>query len=91
VRAPIGGHFDLYGVWEPVTIEPVPAVSIADVFIQPSHRDQQLKGSVRVRNESGVAATVTLRNRLWDTAAGDLLLAIHQPGVDPGQQEMCVG
>lgn len=74
VVAPIGGHFDLYGLWEPVSIELVPEVSVADVFVQPSHRHQRIEVRVRLRNESGGAATVALRNRVLDTTAGGLVL-----------------
>jgi len=38
ILAPIGGRYDLYGVWQSVKVVALPAVSIADVFVMPSVR-----------------------------------------------------
>ena len=63
---PIGGRYDLYGIWQPVQIISVPAVSIADVFVMPSVRQHQLTVRVAVRNDGPSPQTILLKNRVLD-------------------------
>ncbi|MEI6569389.1 MAG: sugar-binding domain-containing protein, partial [Verrucomicrobiota bacterium] len=42
VLAPIGGHFNLFGIWEPVSVEYAPQVAIANIRIATSVRNQRL-------------------------------------------------
>jgi hypothetical protein len=69
ILAPIGGRYDLYGIWQPVKLVALPAASIADVFVMPSVRTQQLTVRVTVRNDSAVAQSVTVSNRVLDGAS----------------------
>jgi hypothetical protein len=85
VFAPIGGHYNLYGLWEAVTVEILPPVNLADVFVQPSVRDGQLKVRVRVRNESAAAVTATLANRVLDQGAPMLTFAPQDVSLAAGE------
>ena len=76
--APIGGRYDLYGLWQPVKLLSVPAVSIAEVFALPSVRTQQLTVRVTLRNDGPMSQTVTLTNRVLDSNGPVLLLPAQQ-------------
>ncbi len=64
ILAPIGGRYDYYGIWQPVKLVSLPAVSIEDVFLMPSVRTQQLAVRVMLRNDSSASQTVWLTNRV---------------------------
>ena len=85
VLAPIGGHYNLYGLWEDVTVEIVPPVNLADIFVQPSVRNGQLKVRVRVRNESASAVTATLANRVLDQGLPALTFAPRDVSLAAGE------
>ena len=82
--APIGGRYDLYGLWQPVQIVIVPAVSIADVFVMPSVRQHCLTARITVRNDGSSAQTVTLKNRVLDASATVLSFADRALTVEAG-------
>ena len=73
--APIGGRYDLYGVWQPVKMVAAPAVSIADVFVMPSVRTQQLTVRLTLRNDAASPQTVGITNRVLDGTNVALTLA----------------
>ena len=64
--APIGGRYDLYGIWQPVQVISVPGVSIADVFVMPSVRRHQLVARITLRNDGAAAQAVVLRDQVLD-------------------------
>lgn len=64
--APIGGYYNLYGIWQPVTVLCLPPVSIADLFVMPSVRSNQLAVTLTLRNESATDQSATVANRVLD-------------------------
>jgi hypothetical protein len=74
VLAPIGGRYELYGIWQPVKMVSVPAVSIADAFVMPSTRSNRLTVRLTLRNDSGASQTVNITNRVLDGAVTALSL-----------------
>ncbi len=82
--APIGGRYELYGIWQPVKLISVPAVSIAEVFAMTSVRTQQLTVHVALRNDGLAPQTVTLTNRVLSTNTLVFVLPVQQVTVPPG-------
>ena len=76
--APIGGRYDLYGIWQPVKLVSVPAVSLFDVCGQTSVRTQQLVVRLALRNDGATDRAVTVSNWVWDGAALALSLPAQQ-------------
>ncbi len=74
ILAPIGGRYDLYGIWQPVRIDAVAAVSVADVFAMPSVRQGKLGIRIEVRNETEAPQPVLLSNAVRDGDAVALAL-----------------
>lgn len=85
ILAPIGGHYSLFGIWEPLFIKYVPEVSISEVFVMPSVRQNQLKVHAKVRNESTAPVTATLRHRVLNQAAEVLALPDQTFNLGVGQ------
>ncbi len=84
ILAPIGGHYELYGIWQPVKIVSVPPVSIADVFVMPSVRSNQLTVRLTVRNDSATQQTVNIANSVLDGTITALSLPSQQITVPAG-------
>lgn len=84
IIAPIGGRYELYGLWQPVKIVSVPPVSIADVFIMPSVRSNQLTVRLTLRNDSATQQTVNVANSVLDGAVTALSLPSQQITVPTG-------
>jgi hypothetical protein len=84
VLAPIGGRYDLYGLWQAVQITGMPAVSIDDVFVMPSVRRHELAARVTLRNDGAADQTVLLKNRVLDTNTAVLSLPDQQIQVRAG-------
>jgi len=78
IVAPIGGRFDLYGIWDDVSLLAVPQVHITDCFVRPSIRRSRLSVDVTVAN-TGVAARsqVQLGNERPDNFRGNLEVVVH--------------
>lgn len=74
IQAPIGGRYDLYGVWQPVKVVAGPTVSLADVFVMPSVRTQQLTVRLTLRNDTSSDQSVGITNRVLDGATVALKL-----------------
>jgi hypothetical protein len=85
VLAPIGGRYDLYGIWQPVQVRIVPSVSVDNVFVQPSVRNKRLAVRTRIRNDAPVAATVTISNQAWDGNSAALILPSSTVSIQPGR------
>jgi Glycosyl hydrolases family 2, sugar binding domain/Glycosyl hydrolases family 2/Glycosyl hydrolases family 2, TIM barrel domain len=81
--APIGGRYELYGIWQPVKVVSLPPVSIADAFLMPSVRSQQLTVHLTLRNDSALIQTVSITNRVLDGASTALALPDRQVTVPP--------
>jgi hypothetical protein len=81
--APIGGRYELYGIWQPVKVVSLSPVSIADAFVMPSVRTQQLTVRLTLRNDSTLAQTVNITNRVLDGASTALALPDRQVTVPP--------
>jgi hypothetical protein len=84
IIAPIGGRYELYGIWQPVKIVSVPAVSLADAFILPSVRSNQLTVRLTIRNDSAAQQTVNIANSVLDGAVTALSLPPQQITVQAG-------
>jgi len=84
ILAPIGGRYQLYGIWQPVKIVSVPPVSIADVFIMPSVRSNRLTVRLTVRNDSATQQSVNIANSVLDGAVTALSLPPQQITVPAG-------
>ncbi len=78
ILAPIGGRYELYGIWQPVKIVSTPPVSIADVFVMPSVRSNLLTVRLTLRNDSAAAQTVNLTNSVLDGTNTTLTLPSQQ-------------
>ena len=74
ILAPIGGLFDLYGIWDDVTLAAHPAVYVKDLFIQPSVRRGELVVDYTIANESGEDAEVEVRAAVEDDGRDRLSL-----------------
>jgi beta-galactosidase/beta-glucuronidase len=53
ILAPIGGVYNLYGIWDDVYLLAVPGLYVSDVTVRPSVREKQLTAVVEVHNASG--------------------------------------
>ena len=84
ILAPIGGRYELYGIWQPVKIVSVPPVSIADVFVMPSVRSNRLTVRLTLSNDSASQQTVNLTNEVLDGAATALSLPTQQITIPAG-------
>ena len=85
VLAPIGGHFNLFGIWEPVSVEYAPQVAIANVRIATSVRNQKLSPKTRLRNESTSSVNAVLHHRVTDGTNIILSLPDQPVTLAPGQ------
>ena len=84
VIAPIGGHYDLYGVWGDVVLVAHPDVYVRDLFIKPSVRRGELVVDCTVANESAAAAEVELRLVVEDAGSDLFDLPAVKLRVPPG-------
>lgn len=84
ILAPIGGLYSQYGLWQPVTVVSEPVVAIADVFVMPSVRTQQLTVRLSLRNDGSGTQTVSLANHVLDGSVTALTLPVQQVAVPPG-------
>lgn len=84
ILAPIGGRYELYGIWQPVKIVSMPPVSIADVFVMPSVRSNRLTVRLTLRNDSASPQTVNITNTVLDGAVAALSLP-SQPITIPAE------
>ena len=66
ILAPIGGRYELYGLWQSVKVISLPSASIENVFVMPSVRTQQLTLRLTLRNDSAAPQTVTVTNLVLD-------------------------
>jgi len=66
VLSPIGGLFNLFGIWDDVTLRAHPAVFVQDLFIKPSVRRHELVVDYVVANESNADADVGLYAEVKD-------------------------
>ena len=67
VIAPIGGHYDQYGIWGDVTLASHPAVFVKDLFIQPSVRNKELVVEYTIANELPDSVEVVLTGVVEDS------------------------
>ncbi len=72
ILAPIGGMFNLYGIWDTVTLVAHPDVYVKNVFIKPSVRRGELAIDYTLANESAADAEVSLSAAVED-AGRDVL------------------
>lgn len=84
VIAPIGGHYDYYGIWGDVKLVAHPAVYVKDLFIKPSVRRGELVVDYTVANESDQAVEVELRSTVEDQARDTLALPVTKLQVPAG-------
>jgi hypothetical protein len=84
ILAPIGGRYELYGIWDGVSLRGVPDCSIEDVFVMTSVRQSQITVRVRLRNEGTEQKNGTLGNRVFDGQDVALTLPDANVTVEPG-------
>lgn len=85
IIAPIGGRYELYGIWQGVTLRSVPGFSAEDVFVVPSVREGKLTVRATVRNEDTIERTGTLRNQVLDGQQIVLTLPDAEITLAPGE------
>ncbi len=85
VIAPIGGHYDQYGIWGDVVLVAHPAVYVHDLFIKPSVRNGELVVDYTVANESSKSVELTLRAIVEDNGRDALQLPTVQLSVPAGK------
>jgi len=61
ILSPVGGRTSDYGPWDRVTLECHPAIYVKDIFVKTSVWQKKLTVEYVLANETGAAATVTLR------------------------------
>jgi len=66
VIAPIGGHYDYYGIWGDVALVAHPEVYVKDLFVKPSVRKGELAVDYTVTNQSAKPVQVELRATVED-------------------------
>ncbi len=66
ILAPIGGLFNLYGIWDDVRLVAHPAVHVRDLFVKTSVRRRELEVEYAVANESAADAQVELAAAVED-------------------------
>jgi len=87
ILAPIGGRYDLYGIWQAVHVVCTPPAALADVFVMPSVRQRQLGLQITVRNDSTTPQNVVLRSRVQDGTATVLSFPDQQLALDPSSTQ----
>ena len=85
VIAPIGGHYDYYGIWGDVRLVAHPAVYVKDLFIKPSVRRGELVVDYTVANESEKAVEVDLRGIVDDQGKDVLSLPVTRLKIPAGE------
>ncbi|HUW61898.1 MAG TPA: glycoside hydrolase family 2 TIM barrel-domain containing protein [Candidatus Bathyarchaeia archaeon] len=65
VLAPIGGRFDLYGIWDDVDLEAAPPVHVAGCFVRPSVGRQRLSIDAAVANKSAAEFSGRIEARIY--------------------------
>ena len=83
ILAPIGGRYDLYGVWQDVAVRAAPDFSIEDVFVMTSVRQRRITVRVRLRNEGEADGNATLSNEVFDDQQTVLTLSDANVAVGP--------
>lgn len=76
VIAPIGGHYDHYGIWGDVRLVAHPEVHVADLFIKPSVRRKELVVDYTLANESTDPVEVKLTGFVEDHRSDVLQLPV---------------
>ena len=84
VIAPIGGHYDHYGIWGDVRLVAHPAVYVKDVFIKPSVRRGELVVDYAVANETDEAVEVDVCGIVEDQGEDVLSLIATRMKVPAG-------
>jgi len=74
VIAPIGGHYDSYGIWGDVTLVAHRQVYVKDLFIKPSVRAGELAVDYTIRNASPEDVTVRLSATVEDRGKSALTI-----------------
>jgi beta-galactosidase/beta-glucuronidase len=85
VIAPIGGHYDLFGIWADVRLVAHPAVYVQDLFIKPSTRNQELVIDYTIANESDQEVQVELRSLVDDHGKVALRLPAETMAIPAGE------
>ncbi|NQT87803.1 hypothetical protein HQ560_13625 [bacterium] len=85
VLAPIGGRFGTWGIWDDVVVRALPAVHVADVFVQPSVRRKRLLVEYVIANESEADAAVEVRPVVEDGGKDVLRLSASPVRVPAGK------
>jgi hypothetical protein len=85
VIAPIGGHYDHYGIWGDVRLVAHPSVYVSDLFIKPSVRQGTLSVEYTVTNDSPEPIAVELRGIVEDQGRDKLKLPPTQLEVLAGK------
>jgi len=66
IIAPIGGDFQMTGIWQSVSLLACHLVHIQDVFVQTSVRRHTIQSTVTVRNEGDGPCTVEMTSEIAD-------------------------
>lgn len=85
VLSPVGGLFEMYGIWDDVTLVAHEPVYVKDLFIKPSVRQGELAVLYTVANESAADAEVDLHAAVEDAGKDTLNLGHARVRVGAGQ------
>ena len=70
VLAPIGGHVDVYGIWDTVGLVATPPTYLTDLFVKPSVREKRIDIDVTVVNAGPGAFEATVEARFFEYDGG---------------------
>ncbi|MGC9317345.1 MAG: carbohydrate-binding domain-containing protein [Armatimonadota bacterium] len=66
ILAPIGGHNELFGPWDDVSLRSHPQVWVSEVFVRPSVRDQRLRVDFTLVNATDAGVDLALQAEVED-------------------------
>lgn len=73
ILSPIGGHYQLYGIWDDVTLRAVPGVRVSEIVIEPSVRKSRIDFRLTVTNSGSdrYQGRLEVRVYAWDGSPRD--------------------
>lgn len=85
ILAPIGGHNELFGPWDDVSLRSHPQVWVGEVFVRPSVRNQSLRVDLTLVNATVAGVDVALQAEVEDGDEVALRLPEQQTVLGAGE------
>lgn len=79
--SPIGGLYELYGIWDDVSLQILPPIHVEDVFIKTSVRNKRITAEVTVANETDTEQSIKIRSAVFDCQSGARVLELPEAGL----------